>query len=249
MPWNAAAMAGARELARQGATTNASVLSQARRYASANHVHPEDLEVYAATWMATSSPSTTTASPHRPKWTEGVVGVLVRGRGRVPASGPPSGVRSSAPRDLDGMGLLWGLLGRRPVPGGNLLDTFASHGGEPRSARPTPSGGQDCPGQLRLGVLERHPGHTSNPTLVDNIRNPSNSGEWHVGDWIFAGPGVQNSSQVAAAIQELIDTGKNEVTLPSIAPSRGRAPTSSTRSPGSSVWNWLGSTSKARTSG
>jgi hypothetical protein len=216
---DAAAMAGARELARQGATTNASVLSQARRYASANHVHPEDLEVYYCDLDGNPLQPVNNDSFAPPTEVDGkgVAGVLVRGRGRVPAYlAHLVGVRSFSASETSMGWVSCGVCSAGDLfPAAISLDTFASHGGEPLIGPPyTFWGDKTAPGNFGWVSWNANPGHTSNPTLVDNIRNPSNSGEWHVGDWIFAGPGVQNSSQVAAAIQELIDTGKNEVTLP-----------------------------------
>lgn len=40
-----------------------------------------------------------------------------------------------------------------------------------------------------------------NGELVENILNPGNSGVWQIGDWMFAGPGVQNSSNVEDALR------------------------------------------------
>lgn len=40
-----------------------------------------------------------------------------------------------------------------------------------------------------------------NGELVENINNPGRSGVWQIGDWMFAGPGVQNSSNVILALE------------------------------------------------
>jgi Flp pilus assembly protein TadG len=50
-----------------------------------------------------------------------------------------------------------------------------------------------------------------NGELADNISNTGRSGAWRIGDWMYAGPGVQNSSNV---IQALEGWRNRQVTIP-----------------------------------
>ncbi len=47
-------------------------------------------------------------------------------------------------------------------------------------------------------------GPRGNPELADAIENPQNSGYWEIGDWVYSGPGVQNSSNVKSALDTQI---------------------------------------------
>jgi hypothetical protein len=50
----------------------------------------------------------------------------------------------------------------------------------------------------------------SNPELVDNLNNHQYSGTWQVGDRVPAGPGVQNSGPVTAALDQWLAKDEDE---------------------------------------
>jgi len=67
----------------------------------------------------------------------------------------------------------------------------------------------EAPGNF--GWLDWNGVPVSNAELADNIANPSNSGEWAIGDWVPAGPGVKNSAPVRNALNGWIG---QHVTIP-----------------------------------
>ncbi|NOZ71137.1 MAG: hypothetical protein GXP38_04370 [Chloroflexi bacterium] len=67
----------------------------------------------------------------------------------------------------------------------------------------------EAPGNF--GWLDWNGVPVGNNELVQNLLHPSNSGVWHIGDLIPAGPGVKNSSGVRNALNQWI--GHN-VTIP-----------------------------------
>lgn len=58
----------------------------------------------------------------------------------------------------------------------------------------------DAPGSF--GWLDWNGGSSGSGELASNIRDVRNSGEWTIGDWIPAGPGVDNSSAVRSALSD-----------------------------------------------
>ncbi|MDH7485241.1 MAG: pilus assembly protein TadG-related protein [Anaerolineae bacterium] len=68
---------------------------------------------------------------------------------------------------------------------------------------------REAPGNF--GWLDWNGGSPSTPELADNIRHPSNSGTWRIGDWVPGGPGVKASSQVKSALNIWIG---QHVTIP-----------------------------------
>ncbi len=71
------------------------------------------------------------------------------------------------------------------------------------------NGNMKSPGNF--GWLDWNGVPVGNNELADNIAHPGNSGAWDVGDWIPAGPGIQNS----APVRNALDTWLNKtVTIP-----------------------------------
>lgn len=74
----------------------------------------------------------------------------------------------------------------------------------------------DIPGSF--GWLDWSGGSSSSGELASNISSPLNSGDWNIGDWIPAGPGVKNSAAVRNAIKNWL--GRN-ATIPLYSSVRG----------------------------
>jgi hypothetical protein len=62
-----------------------------------------------------------------------------------------------------------------------------------------------------FGWLDWNGGSRGNSELAENIRYPSNSGYWEIGDRVPSGPGVQNSAGVKNALDYWIG---QSVTIP-----------------------------------
>jgi len=69
--------------------------------------------------------------------------------------------------------------------------------------------GQLAPGNF--GWLDWNGVPVGNSELVQNLFHPSNSGTWHIGDLVPAGPGVKSSSGVRNALNQWIG---EHVTIP-----------------------------------
>ncbi|NPV07431.1 MAG: VWA domain-containing protein [Anaerolineae bacterium] len=216
---DAAALAGARELASRNLTTNANVLSAARRYAALNYVSSDNLEV----WYADVD-----GNPLQPVNNDGfappaevggvpVESVLVEARGSVMAYlAHLVGVHSFRAAERSLGRIMCGACSAGDLfPAAVSLDTFAHNGGVPLIGPPYIFWGDPtAPGSFGWLSWNTDPGHTSNTTLVFNIANRHSSGRWHVGDWIPTGPGVMPSHGVSSAIDALIASGENTVTVP-----------------------------------
>jgi hypothetical protein len=61
---------------------------------------------------------------------------------------------------------------------------------------------KDAPGSV--GWLDWNGGSHGTPELIDNIKSPSNSGVWHIGDLIPAAPGKKNAGGVWRALEAWI---------------------------------------------
>ncbi len=216
---DSAALAGAGELAKRGATTNANVLSAVRRYAALNALREEDIEVWYCDLdgNALQPVNNDGFSPPSAVDGESVVGVLVRGRGEVVTYL----ARVVGVDTLRSAGSSMGWVSCGSCSAGNLFpaaisaDAFSANDGTPYiGQRYTFWGSQTAPGNFGWLSWNTNPGHTSNGTLVANINNPSNSGQWRVGDWIPCGPGVQSSSSVRAALDAIIASDDPTVTVP-----------------------------------
>ncbi|RME47936.1 MAG: hypothetical protein D6791_04590 [Chloroflexi bacterium] len=68
---------------------------------------------------------------------------------------------------------------------------------------------KEAPGNF--GWLDWNGGSHGVPELIDDIEDPSRSGEWKIGDWVPGRPGIKNGSGVRAAIDKWV--GKH-VTIP-----------------------------------
>ncbi len=215
---DAAALAGARELANQEETTNGQVLQAAVDYAVANGMREEDVAV----WYADAEGNPLQAVPNDgfapPTSVNGVAvsSVLVQASGTVGTYfAHLLGVSSFTARQ-DSLGLVLcgacsaGSDGLFPVAVRQSL--FDGNGGKPESGQIyTIWGDQTAPGNFGWVSWDDSPGHTSEETLVANLSDLKRSGTWRVGDLLPTGPGVKNSQNVTQALQRWID---KSVTVP-----------------------------------
>ena len=220
---DAAALAGAGELAKHGSTTNANVLAAVRRYASLNTLQEANVQAWYCDLDGNALQPVNNDSFSPPADVSGtsVAGVLVRGNGTVNAYLAHLVGVDSFTSAAESMG--WVSCGTCEAgdlfPAGIGLHTFSSNGGVPLVGPPyTFWGDKTAAGNFGWLSWNADP---SNPVLVGNINHPSNSGRWRVGDWIPCGPGVMSSSGVAAALDDLIQSGRNEVTVPVYSAVRG----------------------------
>lgn len=214
---DAAALAGARELARGSATTNAQVLQAVRRYAALNYLPPESVQA----WY-----SDIDGNPLQPVNNDGfspptevngvdVAGVVVQCQASTSTYfAHLVGIHSfSASEQTSGLvlcgacsaGATYGLF-----PAAIDADAFAMTEGMPVInqeyyfwGNPTAAG--------NFGWLSWNDdaGHTSNSVLVTNLSDLKRSGVWSVGDLVPTGPGVMPSSSVEAALNTLRNSDLN----------------------------------------